>query len=95
MNDINYKKLDVTPDGDFNLTDDQTTIYQNQDIIIQSDKGKIMQNLLLGVGVTKYLHGPFNIIEINRNIKTECKKDGITINNVQVINGELYIKTKI
>ena len=92
MNDINYKQLE-TINGDFNLTYDATPLQQNQDIIIRSDKGQIINNLLLGVGITKYLHGPFNYISINREIKSECKKENINVSSFQIINNELYIKS--
>lgn len=93
MRDLN-KDLTII-DGDFDLTTDKVTLQQSQDIIISSDKGKIYNNLLLGVGITKYLNGPFNIISLNADIKTECEKDGIIVYSVQIINGQIYVENKL
>lgn len=90
MKDISYK-LQVTPDGDFDLTE---SLFQNQEIIIQSDKGKVLNDLLLGVGITKHLNGPStNLIQLNNEIKSECKKQNINIQSFQIVNGEIYIKS--
>lgn len=93
MKDIN-KTLAISPNGDFDLTDDNTTLFQSQDIIIQSDKGKILNSLLLGVGIMKFLNGPTDIISINRDIKSECKKDNIQVDRVQIVNGQIQVNSK-
>lgn len=93
MKDLNYKKLDTTSDGDFNLLDDITCLQQDQDIVIQSDKGKIINNPLVGVGMFKYLNGPVSILDINKNIKTECRKEKINVQSIQIIEGNVYVKS--
>lgn len=94
MKDINYKQLDVTSDGDFNLLNDTLTLNQDENIILNSNKGNILTNLLLGVGIFKYLNGPISgkdKINMNRDIKTELKKEGIIVHSIQTINGQIYI----
>lgn len=91
MKDISLKLK--TKNGDFDLLDDKNTLYQNQNVILSSDKGKIINNLLMGVGITKYLNGPINIAEINNNIKQEMIKDKINIKSINIVNGEIYIES--
>jgi hypothetical protein len=99
MKDINFKDLEIDEiTGDFILTDDYYTIQQSSDIIINSDKGKIMNNILLGVGITKFIHSPLNQLVIKGNINSELKKEGIeTIQCLVMNNGQDFdidIKTK-
>ena len=99
MQDINFKELEVDEiSGDFILTEEPYTIEQTTDIIINSDKGKIMNNVLLGVGITKYINSPINQLVIKGNINSELKKEGIeTVQCLIKNNGsdfEIDIKTK-
>lgn len=99
MQDINFKELEVDEiTGDFILTEEPYTIEQTTDIIINSDKGKIMNSILLGVGITKYINSPINQLVIKGNINSELKKEGIeTVQCLVKNNGsdfEIDIKTK-
>jgi len=77
--------------GDFDILSD--SLLQDETSIIVSDKGQIINNLLLGVGITKYLNGPANILSIKNDIQVELKKDKIIASQIQVINGELNINS--
>ena len=90
MKDIN--KILTVKNGDFDLLDD--SLFQNQDIIINCTKGNIINNLLLGVGIMKYLNGPSNLTTINKNVRTELKKDKIEVIAFNIINNEIYISSK-
>ena len=92
MKDIN-KQLAIV-DGDFDLCDEPITLNQTCDIIINSDKGQVMNKLWLGVGIGKYLNGPLNQIQINNDISAELKKEGIILINLQVANNEIVVKAK-
>ena len=89
MSDISLELK--TKDGDFELLNSTQSLLQDQSIIIESDKGKIINDLLMGVGIIQYLNGPSQIIPLKNNIKTELKKDGINVTSIQVRNGELVI----
>lgn len=92
MKDIN-KELTIR-DGDFDLCDEPITLNQTCDIIINSDKGQVMNKLWLGVGIGKYLNGPLNQIQINNDISAELKKEDIILTNLQVANNEIVVKAK-
>lgn len=84
-------ELKTNISGDFDLLNDNDTLLQDETIIIESNKGNIINNVLLGVGITKYLSGPINILDIKYAIKSELQKDGIIVTNTQIINGEINI----
>lgn len=91
MSDLNLNLN--TKNGDFELLNSQDSLMQNENLIILSDKGKFINNLLLGVGITKYLNGPSSIVSLKANIQNELQKDGIVVKSIEVINGEIYIKS--
>jgi len=92
MQDINL--ILTLKNGDFVLADDEQTLKQSENIILSSNKGMIMPNLLLGVGIFKYLHGPAAIKQLNRSIRTEFEKDGIRVQKFNIINGQIYLETR-
>lgn len=98
MRDIFYKELKTTFDGDLDIADSITTMYGDQDIIIRSNKGQNYRNLLLGVGIFKYLNGPINgseKIKLDQKIKSECKKEGIAVKSITIVdNNEFLIKSE-
>jgi len=94
MKDLNFRELQ-TKNGDFDLIDEPHCIEQTTDIIINSDKGKIMNKLLLGVGITKYLNGVLNQLVVKNNISSELKKEGIYLTQCSIDNeNNILIKTK-
>lgn len=94
MKDINFRELQIK-DGDFDLIDEPQCIEQTSDIIINSDKGKIMNKLNLGVGLTKYLNSNINQLQIKNDINSELKKEKIELSSLIINNAnEISIKTK-
>lgn len=79
--------------GDFKLLAVKENLQQDENIIISSDKGKIVNNPLLGVGITKYLNGPLSILDIRAAIKNELLKDNIQVSTIEIVNGEINIKS--
>jgi hypothetical protein len=81
-----------TQNGDFQLLSESEALLQTEDLIIESDKGKFYNNLLLGVGITKYLNGPpVQILAIKNGIKKELIKDGILVTKIEMLNGEIHL----
>lgn len=94
MKDINFRELQ-TKNGDFDLIDEPLCIEQTSDIIINSDKGKIMNKLNLGVGLTKYLNSNINQLQMKNDINGELKKEQIELTSLIIDNdNEISIKTK-
>ncbi len=91
MSDININ-LD-TINGDFSLLNNQEALLQDENIIIISDKGKIYNFILLGVSITKYLNSPTGVLSLQTNIRRELKKDNIIVQSINVVNGEVFIKS--
>lgn len=77
--------------GDFDILSDNETSQQTQNIIIVSDKGNIINNVLLGVGIQKYISGPIDILSIRKKIFDEFSKENLKIKTIEIKNGELYI----
>lgn len=89
MNDISIT-LKVK-DGDFDLLESKESLYQDESIILNSSKGNIINNILLGVGVIKYLHGPIDIVKLKLDVNQEFKKDNITVTNIKIANQQIYV----
>ena len=77
--------------GDFDILSDNETSQQTQNIIIVSDKGNIINNVLLGVGIQKYISGPIDILSIRKKIFDEFSKENLKIKTIEIKNGELCI----
>jgi hypothetical protein len=84
----------TTKNGDFILLNDSQNIEQDENIIIISNKGNIISNLLLGVGIYNYLNGPIPISEISNNIKKELTKDNIIVTSLQISGNDININSK-
>lgn len=77
--------------GDFDLIDSKESLYQDENIILNSYKGNIINNLLLGVGLIRYLNGPINLTNLKYDINNEFKKDAIFVKSITIVNDEINI----
>ena len=87
MTDISLE-LQTTASGDLLLLSDSEALLQEEDIIIQSYKGQIKTNILLGVGIVRFINGPSNILNIKFAIKQELSKVGIKFQNIKIVDDE-------
>lgn len=70
----------VVEDGDFAIGD---STYQNQMLLLVSDKGEFKQHPMRGVGLSRYLESS-DSEGLAREINTEFRMDGMTVNKVKV-----------
>lgn len=74
--------------GDFDVVEST-----NQEIehILRSNKGVWKQSPLVGVGLFNYLNGSFTAEQIKKAIQIQMNYDGISTDEITIIDGELEI----
>ena len=80
----------VVTNGELTIGD---TLYQNQYIILQAQKGDLKEYPLMGVGIEDITNDD-DLAEWKRRIRDEMKKDGLTVTKTEINTqtGEILIR---
>ena len=85
---MEYQDIDLLnqefTNGDFDLVENVDTLNQDENIIINIGKGQCPKDVLLGVGIAKYLNAPISMLDLSYVIRTELSKDNIRVTSVKV-----------
>lgn len=63
-------------DGDFFIGDSGDQHVQH---ILTAEKGQYYANPLVGIGIKKYINGPFDRVQLAREIREQLQSDGFNI----------------
>lgn len=86
----NFKDIITDENGDIEIINGDINVdlsdSQHIDFIVTADKGQFRQFPLVGVGLRRYINGPFNAQEIRQAIKLNLESDGYNVRKVSIAN---------
>lgn len=85
-----FKDIITDSDGDLTILNGDLFINdsdsQHVDFIVTADKGQFRQFPLVGVGLRRFINGPFNQQEIRQAIRLNLESDGYNVRKVSISN---------